>query len=213
MADLLLIGASGLAREVLAVLTGAGDPRRVAVLDDRAELHGTLLGSTPVLGTIDEVGEHPGAAILICVGRGTRRETIAARLTLLGIAEHRYTSVVHPAVDIPADCTVGAGSVLLAGVVLTAAVTVGRHVVAMPQVTLTHDNVVSDFATLCAGVTLGGSVRVGRGAYLGMNASVRENVTVGTAAVLGMGAVLLNDLPDGETWAGMPARSLGRRAQ
>lgn len=213
MADLLLIGASGLAREVLAVLTGVGDPRQIAVLDDRTELRGTMLSSAPVLGTIDEVGEYPEAAILICVGRGTRRETIAARLTLLGVTEDRYTSVVHPAVDIPADCTIGAGSVLLAGVVLTATVAVGRHVVVMPHVTLTHDNVVSDFATLCAGVTLGGSVRVGRGAYLGMNASVRENLTLGTATVLGMGAVLLNDLPDGETWAGMPARSLDRRAR
>ncbi|ANP74101.1 NeuD/PglB/VioB family sugar acetyltransferase [Cryobacterium arcticum] len=213
MVDLLLLGASGLAREVLAVLAGEHYTREIAVLDDRAELRHTLVGGAPVLGTIDEVGNYPEAAIVICVGRGTRRETIAARLTLLGVADHRYATVVHPAVEIPPGCVVGAGSILLAGVVLTALVQVGRHVVAMPHVTLTHDNVVADFATLCAGVTLGGSVRVGRGAYLGMNASVRENVTVGAGTVLGMGAVLLTDLPDGETWAGLPARSLGRRAQ
>lgn len=213
MADLLLIGASGLAREVLAVLAGAHDQRDVAVLDDRAQLRNTAVGGARVLGTIDEIGNHPGTEIVICVGRGTRRETIAARLTLQGVTEDRYVSVVHPGVDIPAGCVVGAGSILLAGVVLTAMVEVGRHVVVMPHVTLTHDNVVADFATLCAGVTLGGSVRVGRGAYLGMNASVRENVRVGAATVLGMGSVLLADLPDGETWAGLPARSLGRRAQ
>jgi acetyltransferase-like isoleucine patch superfamily enzyme len=100
--------------------------------------------------------------------------------------------------------------VLLAHTVLTANVHVGDHVVAMPHVTLTHDDQVSDFVTLCAGVSLGGTVCVGAGAYLGMNASVREGVSLGTDAVLGMGAALLTDLPDGETWAGVPARRLRR---
>jgi len=213
MVDLLLLGASGLAREVLAVVDGSNDQREVAVLDDRAELRDSVVGSAPVLGTIDDVVNFPEAALVVCVGRGAKREIIAARLSVLGIAEDRYTTVVHPSVEIPADCTVGAGSILLAGVVLTASVRVGRHVVVMPQVIMTHDNVVEDFATLCAAVTLGGWVRVGRGAYVGMNASVREHVTLGAATVLGMGAVLLTDLPDGETWAGMPARLLGGRAR
>ena len=75
----------------------------------------------------------------------------------------------------------------------------------MPGVTLTHDDVVEDFATLCAGVSLGGDVTVGEAAYLGMNSSVRERVTVGRGATLGMGAALVADLPDHETWVGVPA--------
>jgi acetyltransferase-like isoleucine patch superfamily enzyme len=78
----------------------------------------------------------------------------------------------------------------------------------MPGVTLTHDDVVEDFATFAAGVSLGGGVRIGRGAYLGMNASVREGVTVGAGATIGMGAAVLADVPDDETWVGVPARVL-----
>jgi acetyltransferase-like isoleucine patch superfamily enzyme len=71
---------------------------------------------------------------------------------------------------------------------------------------------VRDAATLAAGATLGGGVGVGPRAYLGMRSAVRERVRVGAGSTLGMGAVLLTDLPDDETWAGIPARPLHRAA-
>jgi serine acetyltransferase len=37
---------------------------------------------------------------------------------------------------------------------------------------------------------------------------VRENLTIGAGAVIGMGSVVLADVPDGQTWAGVPARKL-----
>jgi acetyltransferase-like isoleucine patch superfamily enzyme len=97
---------------------------------------------------------------------------------------------------------------LLAGCVLTAQVTIGCHVVAMPQVTMTHDDVVSDFATLCAAVTLGGSVHIGEAAYLGMASCVRERVIIGAGALIGMGAVVLSDVPPHQVWVGNPAHPL-----
>jgi acetyltransferase-like isoleucine patch superfamily enzyme len=103
------------------------------------------------------------------------------------------------------------GTILLDGVVVTADAAIGRHVVIMPNCTITHDDVVEDFATLAAGVSLGGSVRVGEAAYIGMNASVRQGLNVGVAATVGMGAVVLDDVPDGASWAGVPAHEIRRR--
>jgi acyl-[acyl carrier protein]--UDP-N-acetylglucosamine O-acyltransferase len=111
-------------------------------------------------------------------------------------------------VHVPQSCSVGAGTVLLAGTVLTADVLLGRHVVCMPHVTLTHDNTVDDGATLCASATLGGWVHVGSRAYLGMACSVRERVRIGADATVGMGAVVLTDVPAGQTWVGLPAAAL-----
>jgi sugar O-acyltransferase (sialic acid O-acetyltransferase NeuD family) len=206
---LILVAASGLALETAEAARAAG----LAVagcVDDDPSLAGTLAGGwLPVLGGLDVVATRPDSRLVLCAGRGVVRERIADRRLDIDVGDDRYASVVHPSVAVPHSCTVGAGSIVLAGSVLTASVTVGRHVVVMPHVTLTHDDVVDDFATLCAGVTLGGTVRVGRAAYLGMSASVRERVTVGEQAVLGMGAVLLEDLPEGQTWAGVPARRLG----
>jgi sugar O-acyltransferase (sialic acid O-acetyltransferase NeuD family) len=205
---LLLIAAGGLAREVLAAVRSHGLFQAVGFLDDDPALAGTAVDELPVLGPIDGAAAHRQPRLLVCAGRGTVRERIVARLGALGVSPARYATVVHPSVEVPGGCEVGVGSIVLAGVVLTAAVTLGKHAVVMPNVTLTHDCVLEDYVTMCAGAALGGHVLVRRGAYLGMNASVRERAVVGAGATLGMGAVLLGDLPDGETWAGVPARRL-----
>jgi sugar O-acyltransferase (sialic acid O-acetyltransferase NeuD family) len=212
VAGLILIAASGLAREVLAtpeILERYDD--RVVVDDDPARW-GAVCGDAKVLGGLDLVHELPLHEVLLCTGQGRVRRALEQRLLAAGLAPSRFTSVVHPRAAIGTGCRVGAGSIVLAGVTLTADVTVGRHVVVMPGVTLTHDDVVGDYATLCAGVTLGGDVRVGEAAYLGMNASIREGVRIGRGSVLGMGAALLTHLPEGQTWAGVPARPLGSRS-
>ncbi len=54
-------------------------------------------------------------------------------------------------------------------------------------------------------------MRIGEAAYIGMNASVRQGISIGARATVGMGAVVLNDVPPDETWAGVPARRLGER--
>jgi sugar O-acyltransferase (sialic acid O-acetyltransferase NeuD family) len=205
---LLLVAASGLAREVLAAVRTHGAFDVVGFLDDSAERQGTTIDGVPVLGTIAAVTAVPGPRLLVCAGRGAVRERIVARLDALDVSPRRYATFVHPSVEVPGGCEIGSGSIVLAGVALTTAVALGEHVVVMPNVTLTHDDVLQDFATVCAGVALGGAVVVGRGAYLGMSSSVREGTVVGAGATLGMGAALLHDLPPGETWAGVPARPL-----
>ncbi len=208
-APLLLVAASGLAREVLAVCESTG--RRVlGVLDDDPARAGTALGTTTVLGPLSLVGDHPDAELLMCAGKGSVRRDLAVRLAALGVGPDRYATVVDPSVRIPSSCSVGVGSILLGGVVLTADVRVGRHVVCMPHVTLTHDDELADYVTLTAGVSLGGGVRVGEAAYIGMNASVRERRTVGADCVLGMGAVLVADQPPGTVYAGVPAQQIDK---
>ncbi|PJI94103.1 NeuD/PglB/VioB family sugar acetyltransferase [Luteimicrobium subarcticum] len=209
MAEIVLVAAGGLARETIAAVRAAGDDRVVALLDDDPSSWGSEVGGLPVVGPVESAVTWGGdTTFVVCAGRGTVRERLVARLSAVGIERERFAAVFHPAASVADGCLVGAGSILLANVVLTADVVVGEHVVAMPGAVLTHDDVLHDFTTVCAGVVLGGGVVVGERAYLGMAASVRQGLTIGRDAVLGMGAVLLQDLPPGETWAGAPARAL-----
>lgn len=208
MKDLILIAASGLAREVLAMSQSAF--RVVGVVDDDPSIHGTDLGGVEIFGGIDRVS-HLSAALVVCVGSGRGRRSIVERLAARDVGPDRYATLVDDSVRLPARSAVGHGTVILAGSVLTTDIVIGHHVVIMPNCTLTHDDIVDDFVTLAAGVAIGGVARIGEAAYLGMNSSIRQRVSVGAGATVGMGAAVLRDVPAGETWAGVPARALGVR--
>jgi sugar O-acyltransferase (sialic acid O-acetyltransferase NeuD family) len=213
MTGLLIVAASGLAREVLATERARAHYDDFVFVDDDQRLWGTEVAGVPVAGGLEEVKAYPDHSVVVCPGAGLVRRAVVKRLDAFGVEQERYACVIHPSVDVPAGCAVGTGSILLAHTALTAEVTIGVHVVVMPNCSLTHGDHVDDYATLAAGVSLGGEVLVGRAAYVGMNASVRQRVAIGPRATLGMGAALLQDLPRGSTWAGVPARPLrqGRR--
>ena len=206
--DLVIAGAGGLARETAAAVRAIPSWRLLGFLDDDPALHGMQRAGLPVLGPLAAVAEYSGAAVVVCIANARNpavRERVVQRLDL---PADRYASIVHPSADVGAGCVIGPGSVVLAQVALTADVSVGAHVCVMPQTVLTHDDVVEDFVTIASGVRVSGAVRVGRGAYLGAGAIVRETRTVGAGSLVGMGSVVLRDVPEGEVWAGNPARYL-----
>lgn len=213
MGSLMLVGATGLAREVLAVECANGRYDDAVIVDDRRTLWGAVIHGAKVIGPLAAAAPATRGDLVLCAEDAVERRETAERLFALGVTPDRWATVVHPAIDVPPTCTVGAGSILLAGAVLTADVQLHRHVVVMANAVLAHDVLVWDNAVIGAGAALAGAVRVGEAATVGMNASVRCGVHVGAESTLGMGSVLLEDLPIGETWAGVPATALRRGAR
>lgn len=211
---LLLLGAAGLAREVLAaVRSGSSEWRVIGALDDDLTRHGAEIDGVGVLGPVDAVADHPEAAVVACVANARNPGGRLALARRLGLPDDRWATVVHPSAAVPAGTELGSGTVLLAGSVITTPLRIGAFVLAMPHVLLTHDDEVADGVTLAGRVTLAGGVRIGEAAYCGQGALIRENVTIGARAVVGMGSVVLDDVPPNEIWAGVPARPLSAAAR
>jgi sugar O-acyltransferase (sialic acid O-acetyltransferase NeuD family) len=210
--DLVIIGSGGFAREtaqaVDAVNASGARWQLLGYLDDDPERHGLVIDGTIVLGGRDRISNLPNASFIVCTGRPDNYVSRLRIATELGLPSERYATIVHPSASVSTSSSIGPGSVLLAHVTLTAAVTIGAHVAIMPQATLTHDDVVDDFATIASGASLGGGVRIRRAAYLGAGSLIGENRTVGAYSLVGMGAVVTQDVPTGEVWVGVPARRI-----
>ena len=79
--------------------------------------------------------------------------------------------------------------------------------------------VVGDDVTMFHGSTLGGTgtekgkrhPTIGNGVLIGAGAKILGNITVGINSRVGANSVVLHDVPDGCTVAGIPARVLPRR--
>lgn len=54
----------------------------------------------------------------------------------------------------------------------------------------------------------GGPVKIGSNVWLGCHVVVLPGVCIGDGAIIGAGAVVTKNVPDGETWGGVPAKRL-----
>jgi len=209
---LLLVGAGGLAREVLSAVNAANSVYAqwtvLGLLDDNPARHGEVVDGVPVLGPSELAAEHADAAVVVCTGSTRDLDSRRRVVERLALPADRYATIVHPAASIAAGTRLGAGSVFLAFVAVTAPQEIGAHVVVMPHVTITHDDRICDYATFASRVALAGRVSVGETAYLGSGALVREGLSIGAGALVGIGAVVLDDVPPSEVWVGNPARRL-----
>jgi acetyltransferase-like isoleucine patch superfamily enzyme len=83
----------------------------------------------------------------------------------------------------------------------------GEHVHVLPKAVISHGCQIGDFVTIGALAGLAGDVTVESGAFIGMGAQIRHGgITIGRNAVVGMGAVVVEDVPEGATVFGNPAK-------
>lgn len=54
----------------------------------------------------------------------------------------------------------------------------------------------------------GGDITIGKNVWIGCHVKVLPGVTIGDGAVIGAGAVVTKDIPEKETWVGVPARKI-----
>lgn len=85
-------------------------------------------------------------------------------------------------------------------------VRLGSHTHIGPGVTITRTTV-GAYCTISPGATICGDVRIGDRTLIGAGAVIKNLITIGNDVVVGAGAVVVDDVPDGATVVGVPARS------
>lgn len=126
----------------------------------------------------------------------------------LRAAGAKLVSVVHPAATISRHCTLGEGSVVVAGAVVNIDAIVGQACIINTGATVDHDCRIGDAVHIAPGAHLSGGVEVGPLSWVGTGAAVRQGIRIGERVVIGVGAVVVSPVADALTVAGNPARPL-----
>jgi sugar O-acyltransferase (sialic acid O-acetyltransferase NeuD family) len=208
-------GASGFGREVMAVLRTTHQKSRLCFIDDAAGLDSQFNG-IPVesWSRFLALSGHTRMVAIAIADPEVRRQ-LAVKCNETGI---RQCNIIASNVFIGDEIRHGEGIILQPFVTLTANIIIGRGFHANIYSYVAHDCDIGDYVTFAPGVKCNGNVTIGDGAYIGTGAVLRQGVPgkplrIGAAAIVGMGAVVLNDVADGETVVGNPARPLVRRAR
>jgi len=205
-----ILGGGGHARVVISVLR-ANDVTVAGFTDPNPNVRvgGALhLGDDEVLATLnrDVVMVVNG---LGSIGSTSPRERVYERAVALGF---RFHPLVHKSASVAADVVLGVGVQVMAGAIVQTGVSIASNVLINTGAVIDHDCTLESHCHIAPRTVLSGEVTVGRGAHIGTGATIRQGIRVGPGAIVGAGAVVVNDVPEGCTVVGVPARPLKETA-
>ena len=159
-----------------------------------------------VIGLAADWEKFLGAEGWVLTHGSAARRTLGEVLLARG---ERLPSIIHPHGYVSPSATIGAGSILMPGVVVSANASIGRFCIINANCALDHDNRLEDGVQLGPGVTFPGGVVCREDAFVGAGVVAIPRVTIGRRALVGAGSVVTKDVPDDTTVAGNPARIRG----
>lgn len=209
--DIVVCGIGGMGREVAELLeasiTDGHRWRLLGFVDDDPAARGEVVNGLPVLGPLRWI-EGRKVSLALGIGSPSHRRRVYGEARRLGVD---LPPLVHPSSHLGSAVSLGAGTVVAAGAIMTVNVAVGDGVIVNIGATVSHDVVLDDFATLAPGVHLAGAVHVHEGADIGVGAVAIPGRSIGAWSIVGGGAVVTRDVPPDSTVVGCPARVIAQR--
>ncbi|QZA78321.1 acetyltransferase [Deefgea tanakiae] len=205
MRRLAILGASGHGKVIAdaALLSGWDE----VIFYDDAWPEKEMNGRWPIVGNTAALLMRilPFDGVVVGIGNNKIRLEKTQQLALLDLP---VVTIVHPSAVISPFSMIGYGSVVLANSVVQVDTSVGVAALINTSSTVDHDCVLADGVHICPGAHLAGGVHVGEKSWIGIGSSIKQLVNIGANVMIGAGAVVVTDIVDSVTVAGVPARIL-----
>ncbi|WP_417090094.1 acetyltransferase [Eubacterium maltosivorans] len=198
----MIIGASGHGKVIADIIHQSGD-KVMGFLDDdptKKEIH-----QIPVLGKIEDTQKYKDDYdFIIGIGNNKIRKEIAESNPALN-----YYTAIHPTAVIGEGVRIGNGTAVMAGVVINADAEIKKHCIINTSAVIEHECVLGDYTHVSPQACLCGNVHVGEECHIGAGATVINNRTIDNNTVIGAESVVIKDINESGTYAGIPIRRIG----
>mgnify|MGYP006166774041 FL=1 len=209
MEEILIIGAGGFGREVLWTINDCNEIKKkylvLGFIDDDKSLHGDLIDGFSVLGGLNWIEKNYQKSIscVIAIGDSLKKKEMVNQLKKI---DPTYATIIHPTVISSKSITIGEGTIIQAGTIMTINIVIGKHVHLNIDSTVGHDTVIEDYVTINPGVHINGKTTIGSSTYVGTGVVMKQEIKIGFESIIGAGAVLLENVPEKSVYAGVPAK-------
>jgi len=202
--DIYLYGCGGHGKVILDILQCQG--RNVkAFVDDHPPTGLNYIHGVPILPTkvaLSTVGRNTSAWI-VSIGNNLVRQSISQKLVSQG---YSFTTAIHPSAQIGMGVKIGAGTVIMANVVINCDTAIGQHAIINTGATVDHDCLIGDYVHIAPGSALCGQVNLGSGVFIGVGSALCPMVQIGSYTTCGAGSLVLHSLPANSLAYGSPAK-------
>jgi len=119
---------------------------------------------------------------------------------------YSFAGVIHPSAVVSLDVQMDEGVQVMAGAVIQTGSKIKKNTIINTKVSVDHDCVIGSHVHLAPGVTISGGVQVADDVHIGAGATIIQEIRIGKKCLIGAGSLVLNDVKDGVTVFGAPAR-------
>lgn len=207
MKNIVIIGAGGVGREVSLIIQQINELEQtwnlLGFIDDNTDNWGKVINGYSVIGGIDSLEFLSNDTyIVIAIANYKVKKNIVNKIN----NKFKFATIVHPKVWIHDYMTVGEGTIIYEGAILTANIEIGNHVIISPKCGVGHDSIIKDYVSLLWNVNISGNDLIEEGVMMGSGSTVIQGKKIGKGSIIGAGAVVVNDIESFSTAVGVPAK-------
>jgi sugar O-acyltransferase (sialic acid O-acetyltransferase NeuD family) len=203
----IILGSGGHAKVLIDTLLLLSVKILGATDTDTDKISKKMLG-VDVIGDDQAVFNYAADQVELVNGLGSIAVTTRRKSLYNYFKEHgyRFSSIIHPSAVIASGANIAEGVQVMAGVVIQPGISIGENTIINTGAIVDHDCIIGSHVHLAPGVTLSGGVQVCEGVHIGTGATVIQGVRIGRGCIIGAGTLVLEDIPEGATAVGIPAR-------
>lgn len=207
--EIAVFGAGGFGLEVVMLIEHINEKTNaweiIGFFDDGID-PGEVINDYPVLGGINELNQwERKLSIVFALGLPRTKKAVFEKIRNENIS---YPILIHPNVIIGRSkyVSIGGGCIITAGNIITTNISIGKHVILNLACTVGHETKIGDFSSFMPSCNISGQVDIGVATFWGTGAKVINGMKVGNNVIIGAGSVVINDIIDNVTVAGVPAK-------